>query len=426
MDAFEGRPRDSSIIQSYLQGASVTNWLFSAGHIGHPWNDPQNTRPNPQVPLGLLKERLNQYYKDWLPEYRNLLNYAFYIKKYNASPKKAILVDHDHMWWLISPQDMVLLTDGSTSHYTFIHDIDRGSGVVIFRDAWASQFFLLEGRNTVGISAKLIPDLNLVTVSKRDFLKVIVGMITVDTPDLPKHFFTEFPQAAKEKPINLGFAYSFLGLNREWMLLYSLPFLEAALLDDKTTGNQADEVQLAALIFMVAKIGFCMYKTEDLSIKIDKIVEEYGLQQLQDNLDSEQLTKIGQCLCRIDLYPSGLEFFDKAVAQDPEDEIALLSRAKARCRLGDLIEALDDLNRALNENTKKIVNSTSALERIHPYDKWDRPYLQNELSYYRSGRIEELEFKIALIRALGNNTAEQINHISREIESIREEILDDD
>src|SRR5262249_38796595 len=158
-------PRDPRL-QPYVQNQAMWGVLQTlAGGIRHAGDDP-DPRPLPQTPLSEFKRRCAASAPSGSGPVPDALHFAFYAARYRVPPEDAITVPAEHLWWLASEQDTVLLSDRATHHYTTVGKVDREQGRIGFYDNWPDDFFLQPGRNTLGIGAH---DLS---VSKAEFQRV--------------------------------------------------------------------------------------------------------------------------------------------------------------------------------------------------------------------------------------------------------------
>ena len=150
-----------------------------------------NPRPLPVISLYDFKRRSLATYINSPGPIPETVPYAFYADKYHSLPEKAVVLPAEHIWWLAAPQDGLLLSDRITHHYTGVAQVDREGERIYFRDGWPEDFFLFEGRNTIGAAARLE---NGLSISKAEFLKAVVGLVTIDTPTLIEDYFAAFPE----------------------------------------------------------------------------------------------------------------------------------------------------------------------------------------------------------------------------------------
>ena len=77
-----------------------------------------DARPLPHSPLSEFKRRCAANAPFGSGPVPDALYFAFYADRYRVPPEDAITVPADHLWWLASEQDTVLLSDRVTHHYT--------------------------------------------------------------------------------------------------------------------------------------------------------------------------------------------------------------------------------------------------------------------------------------------------------------------
>src|SRR5262249_34473221 len=89
--------------------------------------------------------------------------FAFHDDRLQSTDDEVVTVPRSVLWCFVHEGDWVLLSDRNTHHYTQVHRVDRAGKRIIFADRWPDRFFLLEGRNTAEVQAKLVdPDMKAV------------------------------------------------------------------------------------------------------------------------------------------------------------------------------------------------------------------------------------------------------------------------
>jgi hypothetical protein len=63
-----------------------------------------------------------------------------------------------------------------------------------------------------------------------------------------------------------------------------------------------------------------------------------------------------------------------ALQKNPQDEVAVMTRAKAKRQLEEFRKSLEDIDQALVLNDKRIAQVTKELEKLGPGDHWGALY----------------------------------------------------
>ena len=227
-----GRPPCDSRFEPYFQNIAMWGAIRTlAGGPRHASTE-KKPRPLPTISLYDHKQRLYATFMSEEGPIPEAVSYVFYADKYRSSPEKAVALPSEHLWWLAAPQDDLLLSDRITHHYTTVAQVDRAEERIYFHDEWPEDFFLLKGRNTIGAAARLDKGLS---ISKSEFLKAVVGLVTLDTPALIEHYFAAFSERRRNPDTLLRFGLTLLDAEKESLL---------ALL---TSGYLLEALQLAEL-----------------------------------------------------------------------------------------------------------------------------------------------------------------------------------
>ncbi len=88
---------------------------------------------------------------------KGFMVYRYISNTYRSGSDLFLPVPRKNFWYLARPGDTVLLSDGITHHYTFIHGIDRRAQTIDLADLWPDRIFLRDGLNAAGVAATLIP-----------------------------------------------------------------------------------------------------------------------------------------------------------------------------------------------------------------------------------------------------------------------------
>jgi hypothetical protein len=145
------------------------------------------------------------------------LVYAFYRDDMDTHDRTALPLTTDEIWCLLRPLDTVLLADDQVAHFTTVDEVISTQNLLRLADPWPFDSFLLPGRNSVGVSARLIAregqtisgQRNVaVEISKEEFDRVFIGAITTDEPSLMDFIMSEFPPTKESAEFATGAIYT--------------------------------------------------------------------------------------------------------------------------------------------------------------------------------------------------------------------------
>ena len=109
----------------------------------------------------------------------------------SSSKSEMLLLPQDAtMLCLLFPFEGIFLSDGATHHYAVMYDVDYENRIVTLADPWASESFLLPGRNLLGVKARSVvvkPGFHALTLSFDDFVRS-TREIVVSSNSLPNEY----------------------------------------------------------------------------------------------------------------------------------------------------------------------------------------------------------------------------------------------
>ena len=233
-------------LRAHVESRMAVEGLFSFGGLPHAG---RGSAPRPMEPWSLddlraSAERSTQGLRQTVPD----AMWIVFLNRRNAAPiDHGLRVPKEHLWWVVSPADQVLLSDGATHHYTTVGQVDRSEQTLSFLDPWPEQFLLNYGLNVLGIAAR-----NL-TIGRSEFERVAVGVLTLHTPELIDAYFASFPEQGASVEQRLRAGHSLLAPGPEHLAGCAVDhFFEAARLAD-AAGDGATALDAVAYAWVAAR-----------------------------------------------------------------------------------------------------------------------------------------------------------------------------
>jgi tetratricopeptide (TPR) repeat protein len=404
-----GRPPRDPRVQEY-SGIALRGQLFKQDLFGYAGDDP-NPRPLPTRTLGSFKRQFSDYFQAD-PETARLraphaLCFAFCSDKVKLPPQDAIAVPREDLWWLAAPNDLMLLSDRITHHYTTVHRVWPEGEKIFFLDDWPERIFLKEGLNSAGVSAEIVPyfagifDAMLpgrkeVGITRDEYLRVAVGLITQDTPALLDRYLDHRPQARSDYALNLSCGLSLLDVSQDNVARFAVPWLERALAIAREQGSAQNERQAAGALYVALLVSSRRARQcgdalagkpfEDCQ---RELVSRYGEKEILTGLDIEQLCRLGNAAGWGQDFDSATTYLDLALAREPGHEGARWLRAKVRLRREDAAGTLEDATEAIAANSRRTREREAERDARDPRDRWGRLDDEGRLAGLRRRRGDE-------------------------------------
>jgi len=398
-------PRDARLAP-YLQNQAMWGVLTVLGG-GLPYaGDEPNPRPLPQTTLYDFKRRVAASAPSGQGPVPDALYFAFYSDKYRVAPEKAITVPAEHLWWLAASQDTVLLSDRRTHHYTEIAEVDREQERISFHDLWPDNFFLLPGRNTLGIAARRDPGLS---ISKAEFLRVVTGLVTWDTPRLVQHYFAAFRDRRGDRDALVRFGFALLDAEADELAPMAADlFAEAARLA-AAAGSREDAERAAQQAYLAATCG--AYRAASggnraalaaMQAVLQTVIAAYGRPALEAGLLPRELARLGNAAGHARDFKQARAVLDLAVAKDTAFEDGYWLRASAALQDGEPAGAAADAERALELNDAELAKLAAERAAIDPRGRWELQWKDGQIGGRRARRASELAVLLNARLGLGD------------------------
>ena len=360
------RPRSPGI-EAIVSNQTTFTVLLLAAQIPYAGDDPDH-RPMPEVSLYDFKKGLyldqNMLTETWhVPD---AMYFAFADKKYRWGMKDVITVPTEQLWGLVMPGDTVLLSDYVTHHYTGIREVDRENDRIYFADQWPDRFFLKAGLNTANVKVD-----DTLGISREEFLRVIVGLVTLDTPDLPLYYINQNPEHFDNGELLRRIGLAILDEGRDRLVNIAAQYLARAYDLTQQSTVKSDKQAIAAESYLALCMAIYSNKDEPLADKpyqdkLKQLLENHTEDDLLNLLKAEDLGRIAFSAGNASQYKDAEKYFNLAVEKYPNHEYNLYLRATIRLINGKNQDAIQDISQSLvanAENKEKTYKSLQARDR---------------------------------------------------------------
>ncbi len=365
----------------------------------------ENPRPMPDATLSIFHNDLK---KVW-----NRLNdtvcFAFSPQNIEHESSEIIRLPKQDLWCLTKPGDHVLLSDRKTHHYTMIGGIDHINNTISFIDFWPDIFFLKKGFNSAGVEATF--QNGLFTITKNEYLRLIIGLITPDTPALIDHYIG-YRSASKSDP-KIMFSIGATYLEHVFFenVYRSIRYFRDtfALLDDNKSEFYYKVAQ--RLIFSLARASYLKFINEDIKAanqyarESDELAAKVGLKHIEPFFSVIDYYKLGNIAGTAGDLKSSIIYYTKAIKLDENFSKAYLYRAMAKMKQKDYAGAITDSSTALPLFDTEIAEIKTILKKPEKLGSFQMIERKEEIesivhlkietlvvrskSYYHSGEMEK-------------------------------------
>jgi tetratricopeptide (TPR) repeat protein len=409
------QPSDPRLQQ--LTASTLTWEVFSQDAVGYA-GDVENARPVRPRSLYDVKKWIADYFpyahfRAALPE--TTLYFAFCSNRIKLSPEEAISVPRDDLWWLAAPGDTLLLTDRRTHHYVSIHHIDAETDRIFLLDPWPDRIFLKRGLNLANVEAVVEPIVpgndatyKLVSITRAEFLRTAVGIITRDTPDLIAAYEAHDPSARQQPRMQLAFGLALMDAESNVLAPQAARHYKLALqlTQSAQSGELATYAAARLYVALVCALHYQRLSREPLAEKpFDDMLRQLLSQQPEEQLLAQarcsELCRLGHAAGASEDYPNALRLLDIAVLRFPQEEEPWRLRAKARVLTEDHAGAVADATAALSLNQARIERLEAQRESWHPYDRFSRQQDTDLIGGLRERRVDELNLRTVALTRLG-------------------------
>ncbi|MGE3873660.1 MAG: hypothetical protein AB7F74_11960 [Parvibaculaceae bacterium] len=419
--AHAGRPPRDSRIESFAHGNRWWHLLTSDafGFAGHD----EAPRPLPRRTPYTIKKKMSEYLQAGLekqarsgsdqkrPWAWDAFHAVFTNDRIKMPLDEAIPVPLEDLWWLAAADDLVLLSDRVTHHYTTVDHVAREPGRIFFIDQWPDQIFLKQGLNQEDVAAEVTPYMagildhaaaalsgkKQVSITRDEFLRVIVGTVTLDTPDLFDRYFTYRPEAQENFAIRFACGAALMDAEMDQLAKFAVPHYKAAWRVARANRSAGDADLAAARLYQSLVVARFAQQQSGGALAAKPFADELRCllaqqreEPLFDSLGVEQIARMGNAAGHAQQFQAALGYLDRAVLRGPEHEGARHLRAMVKSRLDDWPGVVADITVALAANAER-ARAREAEKAAR--DRRDRHGLDDDqarIGGLRSRRLEEL------------------------------------
>jgi hypothetical protein len=341
-------PRDPRLEASLLASADDAFKLQKAGYDENPPGSTTFSEMRRQNPF--------DYVASMDPVAMPARSYAYYLDSLASDDDALLPVRRERFWGLLRTASQLLLSDGRTHHYTMVHRVDHSAGTLDLVDSWPDAIFLRKGLNTRGVAAEIIhvPDRGkIVRVTRAEFERVIMGVITLEPHNFYEHLLKLFPDSANEPRFLLAIGLAAFGLPGSEDPGKALPYVDAAL--ESVMNSEDAELKRRTGLQALYMTAFAEYwlaghkideitqkKTIEVVQKISRCLRSHFSGVEHEELTHDQLNRIGAEAWASNYAQDAEQIFDSVIKRWPESGEGYFGRAKAGDKLLRPKETIDD------------------------------------------------------------------------------------
>lgn len=424
-----GRPTRDPRVEASAHNNKLWTLVMFQNVFGFAGDDP-NPRPLPKRTLYTIKKKMSDYLQAGveqrvqadpdtkIPWAWDTIHLAFCSDRVKMPLDEAIPVPREDLWWLAAPDDLVLLSDRVTHHYTTVDHVVREADRIFFIDEWPDRIFLKQGLNEAGVAAEVHPYMagvleavapalrgkKHVSITRDEFSRVIVGLITLDTRELLDHYLAHRPHTKGSFAVRFSFGATLMDAELDRLVKFAVSHFKAAW-RIATANPDAGDTKLAAARYyqsLVISNFVQQYSGDVLAAKpfADELRSLLGNQteeSLLESLKVEEIARIGNAAGHAQDFESAVRYLDRAVARGPTHEGARHLRAMAKSRIADWPGTIEDIKAALAANAERTLARQSEHDARDSRDRYGLSDDEARLEGLRSRRMEELSLLVTAL-----------------------------
>jgi tetratricopeptide (TPR) repeat protein len=359
------RPARDARIQPYIDNMMTMGTLMMFNSPRHASEDP-NPRPMTNIDLAESAALENQKVATLRRVIPDAGVFAIWSSRRRVPLDKGLVVPPDHLWWFATSSDMVLLSDRVTHHYTRVSNVDREAGTIGFMDLWPDQFFLQEGRNTLGIHA------HGTVITRADFARAVVGIHTWDRLSLFDAYLKAFPEQAASAEVQCRIGYAIMTIGTEILTPRAAVYFDRARHLAEGVGNVALELEAAARVFCAGACGHARMQVmgdaaaaQQMNELLSSVFRRHDKDTLLAQLRPRELGRLAFCAEQINDFATVEAAGNRAIELDSEFEDGYWLRATARFKTGRPRDALKDIETMIALNDRSLAQLDARERATH-------------------------------------------------------------
>jgi hypothetical protein len=407
-------PRLAQLAAANVTWAKMTYDLPYAG-------DADNPRPVPPTRLQDLRKQFTDSFaaarlRDAFPE--STVTLAFRSDRAKMPLDQAIPVPREDLWWLAVPGDTVLLSDRRTHHYVSVERIDDEAQRIVFNDPWAERCFLRKGLNVAGVEAVIErmgdagdgsgrPAVAMVNISRDEFLRVTLGIVTRDTPDVMERYFAHRPSARSSFDVRFSAGMLLLAAEQRAVMADAASHLRAAIALRDVTKDAIPPVELASHFYLAltnAKYYATSWgdpvATKPFEDEIARLLLRYSETEILAAAAAPAICGAAYYAAATRDFTSAQRILDLAITYHPTASEPRRLRAKVRAAVGNLAGVLEDTEAGLALSAAEIATVKAGRDARHPDERLGRSIDDSLIAGKETRRTEMEELRRAARAAL--------------------------
>jgi hypothetical protein len=390
-------------MRQYTDNSATWNTLLTMTGLPHA-GDAERPRPMEQVNLDDFRQRLENQHGAIRRVVHDALYLIFWNDRVRVPTEQGLRVPADHLWWVATPGDTVLLSDGVTHHYTSVGRVDRDADTISFADPWPADFFLQKHRNVLGIEAQGT------VITRADFARATTGVLTWDTARLIDAYLETFPRQQDPIDQRLRAGHAIMNVGPEQLAAHAVKHFVAALRLAHQASDERRTLRAAACAWLAGSCAMApaMASGNQQAVALlEQMVEPARRlakpQVLLEHLVPDELCRLANAAGQTGGLPLAEAATSVAIQKDPGFEYAYWLRAIARVRANPGAAA-EDARRALELNRHALAKLETEVAHLGR-GPVDAGMTRTRLAERRHRRVQELNTLVAACANGGDHRA---------------------
>jgi hypothetical protein len=281
----------------------------------------------------------------------NAMLFTFYNLELPSTDPEVLNVPFDVYWCVAAMGDLVLLHDGSMAHYTNVASADHEKQTIDLIDRWPnvhSQFMGVAPEVlTAPPGSGRLTGRRLVRFSRKDFERLFVAAITVDTAELAQLLKRTIPPdvSTPEIDIALGRSLLYAGQNKSFGIVAADHLVEGVRAAGRAGRQDIVEQTIPAMFTAVvlarsAHVAAGNQERAGIARQYqEQIAAKYG-SALVERIGADDALWIAIAAGNVEDWEGALHWLEQAIRKDPTNYRAFLYRARITAAIDDAESAL--------------------------------------------------------------------------------------